>query len=185
MNDDSRLSKTLSYVLRHQPEAFGLALDAAGWVGTDDLLAALRSRGHRVSRADLERVVRASDKQRFALSEDGRSIRANQGHSTPVELGYEPREPPARLYHGTVARFVASIRMHGLQKGQRHHVHLSESPETAIAVGARRGRPVVLLIDAAAMHAAGHSFFCSANGVWLTEQVPAAYVLVLAEVSER
>jgi len=176
MTRDDRLSKTLSYVLRHRPDTFGLKPDAAGWVPVAELLSALSRQGRPVSRDAVEQVVRHSDKQRFALSEDGSRIRANQGHSMQVELGYEACEPPAVLYHGTVKRSVASIREHGLEKRQRHHVHLSAAPDTASSVGARRGRPIVLQIEASVMHAEGHAFFRSANGVWLTEHVPAKYI---------
>lgn len=176
MTADLRLSKTLSYVLRHHPEAFGLRLDSAGWVEVDALLTALAAAGHSASREELERVVRDNDKQRFAISSDGLRIRANQGHSTPVQLGYTASEPPAFLFHGTVERFVAAIRADGLTRGQRHHVHLSATRETASSVGARRGRGVVLTVRALAMHEAGYPFFCTANGIWLTDHVPAAYI---------
>lgn len=176
MKRDVNLSRTLSYVLRHKPDSVGLTLDAAGWASVTDLLMALARKGHTISRATLERVVRDSDKQRFALSEDGLRIRANQGHSLQVDLGYEPAVPPRVLYHGTVERALASIRAQGLARRQRHHVHLSATVETASVVGARRGRPVVLSIDAKAMHEAGHAFFCSTNSVWLTEHVPPVYI---------
>jgi putative RNA 2'-phosphotransferase len=170
------LSKLLSKVLRHRPEMVGLVLDAGGWIGVDELLGALAQRGHVLTRDDLDEIVMTSDKQRFALSEDGRSIRANQGHSVSVELGYPAQEPPAELFHGTVARFLDSIRHSGLERGARHHVHLSESVDTATRVGARRGKPVVLRIDARRMALAGIVFHRTPNGVWLTECVPAEYI---------
>jgi len=172
----TRLSKRLSYVLRHRPDSVGLELDAGGWVAVEELLAALGRGGRGVSRAELEEVVRTNEKQRFALSEDGLRIRASQGHSVDVELGLEPVEPPELLYHGTVERFLDSIRREGIARGNRHHVHLSPDVETAEKVGGRRGRPVILVVEARRMHAAGLRFFVSANGVWLTEHVPAAYV---------
>jgi putative RNA 2'-phosphotransferase len=173
---DERVSKLLSYVLRHRPDEHGLTLDAAGWVAVDALLAALARAGLGVALADLERIVAESDKQRFAFSPDGTRIRANQGHSVQVELGHAPQVPPVVLYHGTVARALAAIRAEGLTKQERQHVHLSATRELAAQVGARRGRPIILEIDAAAMSADGHEFWCAPNGVWLTAHVPPRYL---------
>lgn len=174
--DTTRLSKFLSLVLRHKPEQVGITLDPAGWVEVDVLLAALAAHGRPVTRDELRHVVETSDKKRFAFNEDGRRIRASQGHSVEVELGYQPAAPPDVLFHGTVEEFLPSIRENGLVKGARHHVHLSADVETATKVGSRRGRAVVLTIDAAAMARDGLVFFVSANGVWLTEQVPARFI---------
>jgi putative RNA 2'-phosphotransferase len=171
-----RLSKFLSLVLRHKPDEIGITLDTAGWVDVDVLLAAMASHGRAITVDELRHAVEISDKKRFALSDDGRRIRASQGHSVEVELGYEPAAPPDVLFHGTVERFLDSIREHGLVKGARHHVHLSRDVETASHVGARRGRAVILTIDAAAMAREGMIFFVSANGVWLTEHVPARFI---------
>jgi putative RNA 2'-phosphotransferase len=170
------ISKQLSYVLRHRPDAIGIALDPAGWVAVDELLAALARHGTALGRAELVAIVEASDKRRFALSSDGTRIRAQQGHSVPVDLGHAQAAPPATLYHGTVDRFLPSIRERGLVRGKRHHVHLSATPETAAQVGARRGRPVILEIDAAAMAADGHRFWITPNQVWLTDAVPPRYL---------
>jgi putative RNA 2'-phosphotransferase len=179
-NDDqlTRISKTLSYHLRHRPDALGLSLGPGGWVAVDDLLAALARRGTAISRAELEEVVARNTKRRFAFDATGERIRASQGHSVEVDLELEPVAPPAELYHGTGERTVAAILREGLRKMRRHHVHLSADQETARAVGARHGRPVVLVVDAAAMRGAGHYFYRSANGVWLVEAVPAAYLRV-------
>lgn len=166
-----RLSKFLSLVLRHEPGKAGLALDSAGWVDVDELLRGCASAGHLISRSQLEEVARSSDKQRFAFSPDGLRIRANQGHSVEVRLDYARQTPPEILFHGTATRFLASIREQGLVKGARHHVHLSADVETAIKVGQRHGRPVVLQVRAGEMHRAGAEFFRSDNGVWLTERV--------------
>jgi putative RNA 2'-phosphotransferase len=125
----------------------------------------------------LEQVVSSNDKRRFSFSEDGRMIRANQGHSVEVELGYEPQTPPQSLYHGTVGRFLPSIREQGLIKGARHHVHLSADHETAGKVGERRGRAVIIEVEAGRMHADRFLFYRSENGVWLTEHVPARYLI--------
>jgi putative RNA 2'-phosphotransferase len=171
-----KLSKLLSLVLRHDPSALGLELDAAGWVRVDALLAALGKHGRPLERADLERLVRENDKQRFAFSADGAFLRANQGHSVSVVLGYATEPPPAKLYHGTAARFLRSIRTYGLRKGKRQHVHLSVTPELAESVGRRRGRPIVLEIEAGRMASAGYEFLRAPNGVWLTDHVPPQFV---------
>jgi putative RNA 2'-phosphotransferase len=171
----------MSLVLRHRPHDVGLALDAHGWVAIDALCAALAAEG--VTRAEIDEVVRTSDKQRFAISDDGARIRAQQGHSIAVELAYAPAVPPPRLYHGTVARFVPSIRAQGLVRGARHHVHLSATIATARAVGARRGAPVVLAVRAAALAEAGHAFARTPNGVWLVDHVPPEF-LEPGEVAE-
>lgn len=176
-NDRSiQTSKFLSLVLRHEPEKIGIALDSAGWVDVGELLAAMAGHGKAISEAELRQVVETSDKKRFALSEDGRRIRASQGHSVEVELGYAPATPPDLLYHGTVGRFLPSIRATGLQKGERHHVHLSRDIETAAKVGGRRGEAVILTVDAAGMAREGLVFYVSANGVWLTDHVPARFI---------
>ncbi|MER8187062.1 RNA 2'-phosphotransferase [Kitasatospora sp. NPDC094015] len=171
-----RVSKTLSRVLRHDPDAIGITLDAAGWVPVDELLAALARHNRRISRAQLDHVVATNNKRRFAFSGDGRSIRASQGHTVEVDLGLPPSTPPAVLYHGTGSRTVGVILAEGLRPMTRRDVHLSADTGTAERVGARHGRPVVLVVDAAAMAAAGHVFRVSANGVWLTDAVPPAYL---------
>ena len=173
---NKQTSKFLSLVLRHEPERVGISLDPAGWVAVDELLDGCRRACKPISRELLEEIVRTSDKQRFALSDDGLRIRANQGHSVEVELGYEPATPPAVLYHGTADRFLDSIRREGLKRGQRHHVHLSERAETAAAVGQRHGRLVLLTVRAGDMGRDGYAFFWTPNGVWLTEHVPPAYL---------
>lgn len=167
-------SKFLAYVLRHDPAAIGLALDDGGWVAADALLAAAARHGRALSAEALRQVIDSPGKRRFE-ARDG-LIRAAQGHSVPVSLGLEPLAPPGVLYHGTVARFLSGILAGGLRPGRRVHVHLSADPGTAATVGARRGQPVVLLIDAAGMHAAGHEFFRAANGVWLTARVPPGFI---------
>lgn len=171
-----RLSKFLSLVLRHRPEAIGLELDEGGWVRVDALLAACRRHHRPITREQLEEVVATNDKRRFSLSRDGLRIRANQGHSVSVDLGLEPIEPPELLYHGTVDRFLDSIRRAGLARGNRHHVHLSGDEATARRVGQRRGKPRVLVVEAGRMHQEGRQFYRSANGVWLTDSVPSEYI---------
>ncbi|WP_345037978.1 RNA 2'-phosphotransferase [Streptomyces sannanensis] len=169
-----KVSKYLSKHLRHQPERIGITLDAHGWVEMDALIDAAAAHGFPFTRAELDHVIAANDKRRFAV--DGSRIRASQGHTVPVDLGLPPAEPPAYLYHGTVARTLDAIRAEGLRPMNRHHVHLSPDRETATRVGARRGRPVVLAVDAGAMHRAGHVLRVSANGVWLTDHVPPRYL---------
>lgn len=169
-----KVSKYLARHLRHQPERLGLTLRPDGWVEVDALLDACRKAGFALSRAELEEVVATSDKQRFSFDDARELIRANQGHSVAVDLGLAPAQPPTTLYHGTGAGSVDAILREGLNAMGRHHVHLSVDVPTARRVGARHGRPVVLAVDAAAMHADGHQFFVSANGVWLTESVPPA-----------
>ncbi|WP_377342760.1 RNA 2'-phosphotransferase [Plantactinospora siamensis] len=169
------LSKRMSLALRHAPARFGLVLDRAGWVAVQDFLAAMR-----ISRGDLDAVVAGNDKQRFAIERgpDGiERIRASQGHSVPVDLDLVPQAPPPHLFHGTTTAALDAIRATGLHRARRHHVHLSTDPDLAHRVGARRaGTVVVLTVDAAAMARDGHLFYRSANGVWLTEAVPARYL---------
>jgi putative RNA 2'-phosphotransferase len=174
-----KISKFLSLVLRHKPETIGLTLDQAGWVAVSELLIACEQHGFSISPEELQAVVTNNDKKRFAFSQDGLLIRANQGHSIEVELGYQPLQPPEILYHGTVERFLASIMEKGLRKGERHHVHLSPDIATAIKVGARRGQPVILSVNSGQMHQDGYIFYQSANGVWLTDYVPPAYFEII------
>lgn len=169
-----KVSKYLSKHLRHQPARIGLTLDEGGWIEMDVLIAAAAAHGFRFTREELDHVVAVNDKKRFAV--EGSRIRASQGHSIDVDLGLPPATPPAHLYHGTVARNLDAIRAEGLRPMNRHDVHLSADRETAERVGARRGRPVVLPVDAAAMHHDGHVFHVSANGVWLTQAVPPRYL---------
>ena len=172
-----RISKLLSLALRHEPSALGLTLDEAGWTDVDRVLAGLHTHGFDLEAEDLEEIVAASDKQRFALSPDGLRIRANQGHSIAVSLGLPPREPPSTLFHGTVDRLLDAIHREGLLRRARTHVHLSLDEATARTVARRRKGAVVLLrVRAKEMHNAGHVFFLSANGVWLTDHVPPVFL---------
>ena len=154
-----------------------MTLDANGWADIAQLLAQAASHGKTISRAQLDEVVANDSKTRYAVSMDGLRIRANQGHSlATVDIALPPAIPPAVLYHGTASRFVESIRDQGLIPGSRNHVHLSATEDTAISVGSRHGKPVVLAVDTAAMQAQGHVFYLAANGVWLTDAVPAAFI---------
>lgn len=177
-NDDPsvRASKFMSRVLRHAAHHYGLEFQPGGWVAVDDLMRVLGKNGFPDDRKSLAAVVAADSKQRFAFDESGNRIRANQGHSVDVDLQLEPAEPPEILYHGTVEKFLDSIRTDGLSKSQRHHVHLSMDIATAEKVGARRGKPVVLKVKAGKMQRSGLPFFVSANGVWLTDAVPVDFI---------
>jgi len=166
-----RTSKYLSLLLRHRPEAAGLTLDEHGWAEVGRLL-----RNVGISMEELEEIVANDEKQRYSFNDDKTLIRANQGHSIPVDLELEAREPPEFLYHGTVAQFLISIRKEGLQRQNRLYVHLSPDVETAVKVGRRRGKPVILQVAAGRMHRDGYAFFLSANGVWLTREVPPQYL---------
>lgn len=179
MNKKQRddISKLLSYVLRHAPESLGIVLDSDGWTDIDELIKHAAQHGHGFDRHALLDVVETNDKKRFTLSDDGQRIRAAQGHSTEqVQVQHIEKEPPAVLYHGTASRFMDAIGTQGLIPGSRHHVHLTENAETAMAVGKRYGQPVLLSIDTHAMRQAGMRFFQADNGVWLVDAVPASYL---------
>jgi putative RNA 2'-phosphotransferase len=171
-----KASKFLSLILRHEPERVGIKLDCAGWVNVDELLVAVNQHGLPLTLEELKHVVATNDKKRLAFSEDGSKIRANQGHSIEVDLQYQPEAPPEFLYHGTPEKFVESIRATGLNKGERHDVHLSPDVVTAAKVGQRRGKPVILKLRAGEMHRAGHVFRRSANNVWLVNFVPVEFI---------
>jgi putative RNA 2'-phosphotransferase len=171
-----RVSKYLAKYLRHAPQEIGLTLQPGGWVPVDDLLAAAEKNSFSIAYDELVECVETNDKQRFGFDVSGELIRANQGHSVEVDLQLDEREPPETLYHGTVERFLSSILEQGLVRGKRHHVHLSKDVETALRVGARRGKPVILTVDAGRMQRDGHKFLLSVNGVWLTDVVPPGYL---------
>ncbi len=166
----SSVSKFLSFVLRHKPDAIGLKLDPEGWVNIEELIA---KADMPLSLDILHEVVTTSDKMRFVISDDRQSIRANQGHSVAVDLGLEPIEPPEFLYHGTATRFLDPIKKQGILPQNRQYVHLSADRETATIIGKRHGKPVVLVIPALKMHQKGHQFLQAENSVWLTRAVPA------------
>lgn len=172
-------SKFLSLLLRHKPEAVGLSLDAEGWAIIEDIVRLTVGKRTPLTKKLIEEITATSDKKRFVISDDGTRIRANQGHSIMVDLNLVPRDPPATLYHGTATRFLESILQQGLNKGNRQYVHLSPDKATALKVGKRYGKPVILSISAQEMQVSGYVFFLSANGVWLTEHVPARFLLAL------
>ena len=172
----THLSKFLSLVLRHQPETIGIELDPNGWTDVDQLLEKANQHGIKLDKETLIYIVETNSKKRFAFNETQDKIRASQGHSVSVELGYARQQPPAILYHGTSEKSVASILETGLEKRSRQHVHLSSDHETAIKVGQRHGKPFVFTVLAAQMHEDDFPFFISENGVWLTDHVPAKYL---------
>ena len=171
-----RIGKFISLILRHEPEKIGLQLDDAGWADVNELLEGLRRKNRGISFDQLQELVASNDKQRYSFNEDQSRIRANQGHSLKLDLQLEAREPPEQLYHGTAARFLKTILEKGIDRGKRHHVHLSSEEITANSVGSRHGKPVVLTIESGVMHNQGHVFYCSKNLVWLTDHVPAEFI---------
>lgn len=174
---DVRLSKFLARILRHAPESVGLTLDQEGWADLGAVVEAARKRRLAVGLQDVVDVVATNDKQRFALSGDHERIRAVQGHSAPVvQRRFDPVSPPEWLWHGTTERNVEAILAEGLKPGRRHHVHLSTDRATALRVGRRHGRPVLLEVAAGRMAREGYAFHQAENGVWLTKSVPATYL---------
>jgi putative RNA 2'-phosphotransferase len=170
------LSKFLSLILRHKPEVIGITLDEYGWADVTELLEKMNQSGKQVELEQLKEVVAGNDKQRFTFDDTFQRIRANQGHSIPIKLELSPIQPPDILFHGTAEKNITSIMEKGLLKGKRQHVHLSVDEDTAVKVGQRYGKPVVLVIDTASMAREGHLFYRSKNGVWLTEHVPPVYI---------
>jgi putative RNA 2'-phosphotransferase len=176
MSEDlTETSKFLSYVLRHNPAAIGAELDEHGWIDIEILLVAAGTHGRVISPSVLHEIMTAPGKRRFETQ--GTRIRAAHGHSVSVDLQLESSEPPSRLYHGTVARFLPGIRVEGLKPGKRAHVHLSADSATAGQAASRRGSPVILTIDAAGAYKHGHLFYCAANGTWLTGYVSPAWII--------
>lgn len=167
-------SKFIALILRHKPEAIGITLDEHGWANVDDLIAGL-AQNHPFSMEDLEEIVRTDDKQRYSFNEDKTLIRANQGHSIPVDVELEETEPPKYLYHGTGEKYVSSIENQGLIPKSRLYVHLSADTATADKVGSRHGKTVLYRIKAEKMFHDGYKFYLSVNGVWLTKEVPTQY----------
>lgn len=174
--ETTRISKFLSLVLRHKPETIGITLDENGWTPVTTLMEKLSLAGTQIDIDILKHVVDTNAKKRFAFNDTFDKIRASQGHSITIELGYQPQVPPEILYHGTAAQYIESILSTGLNKGSRHQVHLSADINTAISVGKRHGKPVVLEVAAQKMHKDGYAFFVSENNVWLTDNVPPGYL---------
>ncbi|WP_439132039.1 RNA 2'-phosphotransferase [Polaribacter sp.] len=172
--DKKQISKFLSLILRHQPEKIGLQLDKNGWAWVIDILEKSKLK---FTLKELEEIVMTNDKKRFSFNDDKTKIRANQGHSLKtINLELKTQVPPKVLFHGTIEKFIPSIKLEGLQKMNRQHVHLSPDQETAIKVGSRRGKPIILSINALQMHNEGYAFYHSENGVWLTDNVPVDFI---------
>ncbi|MFZ2553707.1 RNA 2'-phosphotransferase [Psychrobacter urativorans] len=175
--ETNKISKFLSYILRHEPQSINLTLDTEGWANIDQLISLANAAGQQLSREQILQVVESSDKKRFTLSENNISIRAAQGHSLrTVNISFQEQQPPAILLHGTAIRNIDAIKQQGLIAGARQHVHLTENDDTAKATGLRYGKPIVLTIDSLAMYRAGFVFFQADNKVWLTSNVPPEYI---------
>lgn len=175
-NTDIELGRFISLILRHKPEAIGIKLDSKGWADVDELIRGINRAGKKIDMEVLERIVRENNKQRYSFNEDHTKIRANQGHSINVDVELKEEVPPDILYHGTATRFLESIKLYGIKKQNRQHVHLSADVETAIIVGKRHGKPVVLVIDTLKMREDGHKFYLSKNGVWLCGDISKDYI---------
>lgn len=172
----TQISKFLSLVLRHQPETIDIQLDQNGWTDVKDLIEKANNYGIKFDREILNHIVATNPKKRFAYNDTFDKIRASQGHSVEIELGYTNQKPPEILFHGTAEKFVQSILDTGLDKGNRQQVHLSADFETAIKVGQRHGKPFVFKVLAEKMYNDNFEFFISDNGVWLTDNVPTKYL---------
>jgi len=171
----TKISKFLSFVLRHKPESIELTLNEHGWASVTELIEKAKPQITLTSEL-IKKTVNNNDKRRFSLSDDQKFIRANQGHSIDVNLQLLPKEPPTFLYHGTASRFLDTIMQEGLKPRDRQHVHLSTNIETAIQVGKRYGKPVLLKIDAIAMFKKGYLFYLSKNNIWLTKSIPSLFI---------
>ena len=168
-------SKFISLILRHKPEVIGISLDEHGWAKVDELIAGI-AKTRKFNMDMLEEIVRTDEKQRYSFNEDRTLIRANQGHSIPVDVELEEAEPPEELWHGTGEKFTASIEAQGLIPKSRLYVHLSKDEDTAVRVGQRHGKPVLYIVRAGEMRRDGYQFYLSRNGVWLTKEVPVKYL---------
>ncbi len=175
MINDTETGKYIALILRHKPQTIGITLDEHGWANVDELIAGV-SRTHPIDMAILEQIVDEDEKQRYSFNEDKTLIRANQGHSIPVDVELEEKEPPEKLFHGTGEKYVDSIDKEGLIPKSRLYVHLSSNEETAYKVGQRHGKPVIYKVKSGEMHRDGYKFYCSVNGVWLTKTVPIKYL---------
>lgn len=171
-----RMSKMMSLILRHNPGAINATLDENGWLSVETLIKGMNTKGLKINREILDEVVANNDKKRFAFSDDKEKIRASQGHSVKVDVELSEETPPEFLFHGTVDKFMSAIREGGLKKMSRQHVHLSKDRETAVNVGGRRGKPIILTVRTGEMHREGFKFYLSANKVWLTDNVPTEYI---------
>jgi putative RNA 2'-phosphotransferase len=168
-------SRFLSLILRHKPQVIGISLDEHGWASVPELIEGI-SRTRPFNMEMLEEIVRTDEKMRYSFNRDKTKIRANQGHSLPIDAELTPCEPPEFLYHGTGEKYLTSIEKNGLIPKTRLYVHLSREYDTAVNVGSRHGKPIVYKVNTAKMSQDGYKFFISANGVWLTKAVPPEYL---------
>mgnify|MGYP000493099814 FL=1 len=175
MSKKDKLSVFISLVLRHKPDAASIQLDEHGWANVDELINGINSTGRKLDMEKLEEIVATDEKRRYSFNEDKTLIRANQGHSLPVDVELKEQGPPEFLYHGTAKRFLENIQAEGLKPMSRLYVHLSKDKETAIKVGKRHGEPVVLQVHSGKMFRNGNKFYLSENGVWLIKSVPVRY----------
>lgn len=175
-SESNKVSKFLSLILRHNPEKIGIELDEAGWANVDDLISKMNFNGQEIGFETLDFIVKTNKKKRFAFNTDKTKIRANQGHSIKIEHGFKHKTPPEILFHGTGKKSIESILKNGIEKRNRHHVHLSSDKETALKVGQRHGKPVVLEIMSLKMAENGHEFYLSENNVWLTDFIPTEFI---------
>lgn len=169
------ISKYMSLILRHKPETIGITLDQHGWADVEKLIKGIQKTRY-LDRQMLEEIVRTDTKQRYSFNADQTKIRANQGHSIPVDVELEEQMPPDWLWHGTAEKYTSSIEKQGLLAKTRLYVHLSVDRQTALAVGKRHGKPVIYRINSKKMKEDGYRFYCSVNGVWLTKRVPLNYL---------
>lgn len=169
-----RLSRFLSFLLRHHPANYPLRFDRQGFVSWPELVAVVQERFPDIQEEEIRGVIDGSEKRRFEIRGD--RVRATYGHSFPVDLGLESVAPPPRLYHGTARDLAETILREGLKPRGRQHVHLSASLQEALAVGQRRDpSPAVIVVDAEAAHAGGVLFYQS-GPLYLAKEVPAKFL---------
>lgn len=176
MEKHVKLSRFISLILRHKPEAIGLTLDNQGYLLVDDLIKGLNATGNHIDRGMLDEIISTDNKGRYSYDSSETKIRANQGHSIKVDVELLEETPPTTLYHGTSGKHMDDIMKHGLSGMKRTYVHLSEDYDTAVNVGSRKGAPIILKVDTAKMIEVGHKFYISKNGVWLTDNVPTKFI---------
>ncbi len=175
-DENENLGRFLSLILRHKPEVIGIRLDEHGWADINELIEGMNRAGKHIDRAKLDEIVATNNKKRYSISEDGKKIRAKQGHSVQVDVELKEQKPPEVLYHGTAERFRESIEREGLKPMGRLYVHLSKDTATAETVGSRHGKPIIYEVAAGEMSENGFKFYLSENMVWLTERVPPIYL---------
>lgn len=179
MEKHQKLSVFISLILRHKPEVIGLTLDDEGYLEVNKLIEKINESGREIDLKILNEIVVTDNKKRYSFNEDKTKIRANQGHSIPVNLSLKKAVPKGPLYHGSSEKSKELIAQLGLIKGSRNYVHLSENLETAIQVGSRRGKPIVYQIDYNKMLEDNFELWISENNVWLSNDIPPKYLTLL------